>query len=178
MDVAATERDSSERHQQLLLLLAAAISRRRNRRLVRTVAIWRVILRSYPDDDLNDLEDSSGGNGPPVKRRRAVLPRPDYKASFWWRMLGETGLQEPGSREARLFRRRFRIPYQFFRELIKLVEQKKWFSVRERDVAGRPCIPVELKVNLSCLYFLVFLTSKPRACLWPSAESERDSRGS
>lgn len=150
MDVASSGRDSSKRHEQLAVLLAAAMRRRRERKLVRTVAIWRVVLRSYPDDD-DELDDIFSGNGgdsaPPPKRRRRVLPRRDYKASFWWNMLGETGLQDPGSTEARLFRRRFRIPYQFFRELIKLVQEKKWFSIREKDVAGRPCIPVELKVK-------------------------------
>lgn len=148
MDTPSSERCSSmSRHQQLvIMLLAAAMRRRRERKLVRTVAVWRVILRSYSDDD--DLEDlESGDNEPPPKRRRAVLPRRDYKASFWWNMLGETGLADPGSREARLFRRRFRIPYQFFQEVIKLVEEKKWFSTRAKDVAGRPCIPVELKVT-------------------------------
>ncbi|CAB1111334.1 unnamed protein product [Ectocarpus sp. CCAP 1310/34] len=106
-----------ERHAHLLVLVAAAKRRRRERqRAVLTVATWRVILR------------------------------PDYRASFWWRMLGETGLKEPASREAKIFRRRFRIPYQFFTELMELVKKKKWFPMRKKDVAGRMCIPVELKV--------------------------------
>ncbi|CAB1112264.1 unnamed protein product [Ectocarpus sp. CCAP 1310/34] len=108
------------------------------------VSTWRVVLRSFPDGD--ELEDEGLGGGSPVKRTRRVLPRPDYRASFWWRMLGETGLKEPVSREAKLFRRRFRIPYQFFTELMELVKKKKWFPMRKKDVAGRMCIPVELKV--------------------------------
>ncbi|CAN0148637.1 unnamed protein product, partial [Hapterophycus canaliculatus] len=68
-------------------------------------------------------------------------------------MLGETGLQEADSKEARLFRRRFRIPFQFFTELIALVKEKRWFPMRVKDVSGRQCIPVELKV-LSSLHFL------------------------
>ncbi|CAN0083359.1 unnamed protein product [Pylaiella littoralis] len=110
MEPAASEGDT-ERHAELVALLVAAMRRRRERRVARTVAVWQVVLRDYSDDD--DAETNED-NDPPMKRTRRVLPRPDYRASFWLRMLGETGLKEPGSREARLFRRRFRIPYQFF----------------------------------------------------------------
>ncbi|CAB1115051.1 unnamed protein product [Ectocarpus sp. CCAP 1310/34] len=134
-----------ERHAHLLVLVAAAKRRRRERqRAVLTVATWRVVLRSFPDGD--ELEDEGLGGGSPVKRTRRVLPRPDYRASFWWRMLGETGLKEPASREVKLFRGRFRIPYQFLTELMELVKKKKRFPMRKKDVAGRMCIPVELKV--------------------------------
>ncbi|CAN0596744.1 unnamed protein product, partial [Laminaria digitata] len=44
------------------------------------------------------------------------------------------------------FRRRFRIPYPFFVELVKLAKDKEWFSSVEQDVVGRQCIPLELKV--------------------------------
>ncbi|CAN0185409.1 unnamed protein product [Pylaiella littoralis] len=149
MEPAASEGDT-ERHAELVALLVAAMRRRRERRVARTVAVWQVVLRDYSDDDDAGTDED---NDPPMKRTRRVLPRPDYRASFWWRMLGETGLKEPGSREARLFRRRFRIPYQFFTELIELVKEKKWFSIRQTDVAGRQCIPVELKV-LASLHIL------------------------
>ena len=36
----------------------------------------------------------------------------------------------------------------FFLELVKLAKEKEWFPTAERDVAGRPCIPVELKVGV------------------------------
>lgn len=168
MDVASSGQDTSERHEQLVVLLAAAMRRRRERKLVRTVTIWRVVLRSYPDDDddLDDIFSGHGDNAPPAKRKRTVLPRRDYKASFWWNILGETGLKDPGSTEARLFRRRFRIPYQVFRELIKLVQEKKWFSTREKDVAGRPCIPVELKVKTLSYFGVLFVGAILASCLF------------
>ncbi|CAB1103010.1 unnamed protein product [Ectocarpus sp. CCAP 1310/34] len=132
-----------ERHAHLLVLAAAKRRRRERQRAVLTMATWRVVLRSFLDGD--ELEDEGLGGGSPVKRPRRVLPRPEYRASFWWCMLGETGLKEPASRDAKLFRRRFRIPYQFFTELMELVK-KKWFPVRKKGVAGRMRIPVELKV--------------------------------
>ncbi|CAM9446024.1 unnamed protein product [Ectocarpus sp. 4 AP-2014] len=67
---------------------------------------------------------------------------------------GRDGPQEPASREpTKLFRRRYRIPYQFFTELMELVKKKKWFPMRKKDVAGRMCISVELKI-LSSLHIL------------------------
>ena len=39
------------------------------------------------------------------------------------------------------------MPYVCFLELVKLVNVQRWFLTREVDVAGRRCIPVELKVR-------------------------------
>ncbi|CAM9508247.1 unnamed protein product [Pylaiella littoralis] len=140
------ESASSVGDSELVALLAAAVQKRRARRVARTVAVWRVVLRRVPDDD-TDEDDA-----PPVKRTRRVLPRRDYKASFWWNMLASPGLGDPGSREAKVFRRRFRIPHKFFTEVVALVKAKKWFPLRA-DAAGRQCIPVELKV-LASLHIL------------------------
>ena len=35
-------------------------------------------------------------------------------------------------------------------ELVKLAKHRKWFSLAARDVAGRQCIFVALKINTSC----------------------------
>ncbi|CAN0428721.1 unnamed protein product, partial [Pylaiella littoralis] len=130
----------SDRHAELVALLAAAVQKRRAGKVARTVAVWRVVLRRVPDDD-TDVDDA-----PPVKRTRRILPRRDYKASFWWNMLASPGLGDPGSREAKVFRRRFRIPHKFFTEVVALVKAKKWFPLRA-DAVGRQCIPVELKIG-------------------------------
>ena len=49
----------------------------------------------------------------------------------------------------RHFRRRFRIPYEFF-ELVQLAKHRKWFLLAARDVTGRQCLPVVLKDNQNC----------------------------
>ena len=38
---------------------------------------------------------------------RRVFPRPNYRDSVWWRMLEKGDCKIPGSREYKLFRRRF-----------------------------------------------------------------------
>ena len=79
---------------------------------------------------------------------RDVGPRPSYKDSEWMAKLREVErLRDPDSPAARLFRRRFRIPYQFFERLLTLVRREGWFSEQEVDVAMRSCIPIELKVS-------------------------------
>ena len=55
-------------------------------------------------------------------------------------------LLDPASDEAVSFRRRFRIPYPFFVKLVEDVRGQEWFPSPPRDVAGRVCIPLELKV--------------------------------
>lgn len=101
-------------------------------------------------DDGEDFEyhgDEDEDAHPAAKRSRCVYPRGNYRESHWWKMLQCEDLKDHTSRAAKLFRRRFRIPYVLFVELVELVKEKKWFSTAEVDVAGRQCIPVELKVG-------------------------------
>ncbi|KAG5190791.1 hypothetical protein JKP88DRAFT_266780 [Tribonema minus] len=88
------------------------------------------------------LDDST----PRRKRCRRVYERPDYRRTAWMTMLdNEAQLLDPTSREAKKFRRRFRLPYPMFKELVALVREKGWLPCADADVAGRPCIPLELK---------------------------------
>ncbi|KAG5188752.1 hypothetical protein JKP88DRAFT_303622 [Tribonema minus] len=90
------------------------------------------------------LDDST----PRRKRCRRVYERPDYRRTAWMTMLdNEAQLLDPTSREAKKFRRRFRLPYPMFKELVALVREKGWLPCADADVAGRPCIPLELKVH-------------------------------
>ena len=88
-------------------------------------------------------------------RPREVYARPDYTQSAWARMLRAGGLHVQGSRAANNFRRDFRIPYVVFLELVGMVSDLEWFPSavldapedERRDVSGRMCIPLELKVR-------------------------------
>lgn len=84
-----------------------------------------------------------------LKRRRVVLPRPDYAEAPWSRMLRQEGksLEDHKSTEASSFLRLFRVPYAFFVKLVSLAKTRKWFPIAQIDVSGRPCIPVELKAR-------------------------------
>lgn len=102
-----------------------------------------IVMVDDNGDSLSDMEEET----PPTKRSRLVYPRGKYRESAWWQMLQAEGLKDHTTKEARPFRRRFRVPYVFFVDLVTLVKVKKWFSTAEVDVAGRECIPVEPKVG-------------------------------
>ena len=61
-------------------------------------------------------------------------------------------LSNPSSRQSKLFRRRFRLPYLVFLHLLELVRERRWFLIRTEDVTGRKYIPLELKVNSTKAY--------------------------
>lgn len=101
------------------------------------------MARSRLSRESEESESNEKGIG---KRTREVKPRPNYSSSTWGEMLRDGSLSEPTSTAAKLFKRRFRVPYVFFKHLVKLAKDGKWFPCVETDVAGRRCIPVELKV--------------------------------
>ena len=82
-----------------------------------------------------------------------VHPRSDFSEAPWSIMPKKAELKRRDFREARNFRRHFRIPYEFFLELVQLAKHRTWSSLAARDVAGRQCIPVELKASRSCCQF-------------------------
>ena len=69
----------------------------------------------------------------------------------------EDGLDED-CREARQFVVAFRVPYEMFRGIVEAVAPA--FPSATHDVAGRECIPLELKVRLCWCSFL-FLVHRP-----------------
>ena len=136
----ASDSDDDDRTMMETLVVLTANSVR-NMQNHRTMAEWALLLTIMLDDD------GDGSDGPRMKRCRTVNPRPDYSASAWGTMLRDSRLKGPTFRQSKLFRRRFRMPYVCFLELVKLVNVQRWFPTREVDMAGRRCIPVELKVR-------------------------------
>ena len=91
--------------------------------------------------EMMEGEESEDSGGPRVKRK--VYPRPDFSQAPWSILLRKAELKRRDSREARNFRRHFRIPYEFFSELVQLAEHRKWFSLTAltaKNVAGGQCI--------------------------------------
>lgn len=79
------------------------------------------------------------------KKKRKTVERSDPRTSVWWEMLMKPDLREPTSKTAKLFRRRFRLPLPAFDYL--MTQARKWFPNADRpDAAGRPSVPLELKV--------------------------------
>lgn len=97
-------------------------------------------------NEMGEVDDGGGDDEPHVKRTRRVFLRADYSQSPWAIMLGAEELSCRNSRQAKGFRRRFRVPYPFFLAIVEMVKTRGWFPSRAEDVTGRPCIPVELKV--------------------------------
>ena len=90
--------------------------------------------------------EGNGDYSPGRKRPRHLQVRPEYDSSQWAEMLRDSTLQDHKSRAAKLFRRRFRVPYRFFIEIVRLAKDAEWFTSEEHDASGREYIPVELKV--------------------------------
>lgn len=111
-------------------------------------------------------DDEEEEEQPKAKLRRRSYPRPAYMESVWGQWLqkieelhaSEGGLDED-CREARQFVTAFRVPYEMFRSIVETVAPA--FPAATQDVAGRECIPVELKV---CLVFVVFSFRCAREC--------------
>ena len=80
-------------------------------------------------------------------RKRRYIPRTPkvlkkYQESNWSKMLQLGRCQDPSSKDGKLFRRRFRIPYPLFLEIVEVVRNKNWFP--EVDCTGAPSVPLEL----------------------------------
>ena len=77
-------------------------------------------------------------------RKRRYIPRTPkvlkkYQESNWSKMLQLGRCQDPSSKDGKLFRRRFRIPYPLFLEIVEVVRNKNWFP--EVDCTGAPSVP-------------------------------------
>ena len=99
------------------------------------------------------LEEEEVEEKRPKLQRRAYT-RPEYMASTWGRWLlklEDLSAANDGfdhvCREARDFASHFRVSYDIFLFILEAV--KPVFSGCTRDVAGRPCPPLKLKVRSS-----------------------------
>ena len=102
--------------------------------------------------ELLDLDHSFGGETEEeehqAKSPRYVHPRQLCEDSLFGQMLkAPEVLLAPQTAEAKLFRKRFRLPYQVFLELVKCARNGEWFVEAETEVTGRRTIPVEYKVS-------------------------------
>ena len=114
------------------------------------ITFWENVM--VAEGELFDLDQSSGGETEEeehqVKRPRNVHPRQLCEDSLFGQMLkAPEALLAPQTAEAKLFRKRFRLPYQVFLELVKCGRNGEGFVEAETDVAGRRTIPVEYKVS-------------------------------
>ena len=143
-----TSDDHNERLRGAFAVALVVFLTYEKRRRARTLAEWALVLDALEYIKTAEGEESEDGDDPRVKRTRQVHPRSDF--SRWSIMLRKPELKQRDSREYRNSRRHFRIPYEFFLELVQLAKHRKWFSLVARDVAERQCIPVVLKDRRRC----------------------------
>ncbi|CAM9602156.1 unnamed protein product, partial [Ectocarpus sp. 13 AM-2016] len=140
-------------HAHLLVLAAAKRGRRERQCAVLTVATWRVVLRSFSDGD--ELEDEGLGGGPPVKRTRRVLPRPDYRPYLVVvAHAGRDGPQGTNVKRGQALSEALPHPLPVLHRVMELVKKKKWFPMRKKDVAGRMYVHPSRAEVLSSLHIL------------------------
>ena len=81
-----------------------------------------------------------------IYRQRKYEERPDYMSSVWGRMLLNDRVKDPSDRKGgKLFRRRFRVPFPLFEELVQTTRDSKLF-VEGNDCTGKAAAPLELKI--------------------------------
>lgn len=72
--------------------------------------------------------------------------RVNYDYSCWGRMLVNDRMKDPGDRKGgKLFRRRFRVPYPLFEQIVAMTREAGWFT-EQSNCTRIPGAPLELKI--------------------------------
>ena len=130
-----------------LIAVQVVLLTQTKRRRVRILPEWALDFDVLEDMETTEKEEGEYCDGSRVKRTRQAHPRSGVCHAPWSIILRKAQLKRHDSREIRYFFRRFHIAYEFFLEIVKMAKQRKLFSLTARDVAGRQCIPVDLKIS-------------------------------
>ena len=77
---------------------------------------------------------------------RDMEERPPYSMSTWGRVLVNPRCKNPFDKKGGiLFKRRFRLSYPMFQQIVDMTRENRWFS-EAPDCAGRRGAPLELKI--------------------------------
>ena len=117
--------------------------------LQRSVLMAKIIKKLVEKRNLRHNNMSLKRSPPDIPRN----PNPDYWLSPWGQLLTRfasvVGGPSIGSREGKLFRRRFRVPYDVFCKLVSMSLDKKLFGLnshKKTDIANRNVCPVKMKL--------------------------------
>ena len=72
----------------------------------------------------------------------------DYSQSAWALFLRREGVDDPTHKNGKLFRRRFRVPYPLYLELVHRLSEEDDFEDKA-DATGKPSAPLHLKILAS-----------------------------
>lgn len=76
---------------------------------------------------LGHLDDEEDNPQELLPNTRNVYPRKNQNESTWAHMLLDPRIQDPTTREGKLFRRRFRVPYPIYVYLLNICNEYRWF---------------------------------------------------
>lgn len=96
-------------------------------------------IKNYIEENYDSLFPT------PEKRTRRRLERPNYWASTWGKMLLNSEINNPNSNVSLKFRRRFRVPYKLFKEVIvPQCEENNIFEMKSNST-----IPIEFRILIA-----------------------------
>ena len=103
-----------------------------------------ILLELLTQKHSQKIDKRKGFKRPNCDENGNKRQRNNYYNFTWYKFLQNERerLEQPTSREATLFRLRFRLPYRIYQYLLDWT--KTWYQVKKTDVAGRQSIPVEL----------------------------------
>ena len=79
-----------------------------------------------------------------MKYKRKTIE--DYDDSAWARFLRRPGVKDPGTKDGKLFRRRFRVPYPVFQDICRTLSEHAEFRDGTQGDSKVPSAPLALKV--------------------------------
>jgi hypothetical protein len=82
-------------------------------------------------------------------KKRAKYKRADFKESCWYRLYldqDHISYRDPTSKEGKLFRRRFRVPYPIFSRIVEILNDSNKFKNIDKCFDGTDTIPIALLV--------------------------------
>ena len=103
-------------------------------------------ITSNPEAFVDNVVDSDDDNKPsPAKRPKT--PKIDYWQTKWGLLLRDITIDNPKSRAAKIFRRRFRVPYRLFRDVI--VPECERVNIFGTKVESKVRIPLQFKILIA-----------------------------
>ena len=111
------------------------------RRFMKSRAVRRALLRSEIKERIKE-----GRIQTRLFMPRKYEGRVNYDYSCWGMMLVNDRMKDPGDRKGgKLFRRRFRVPYPLFEQIVQMTREAGWFT-ESPNCTGIQGAPLELKI--------------------------------
>merc|ERR1719453_2039528 len=61
----------------------------------------------------------------------------DPRESGWWKLIHDDRVWDPESKQGKIFRQRFRVPFPVFQFILNKWTERGWAGIKETDCTGR-----------------------------------------